>query len=1071
MHLHRWAVESIVRLRLLQSKQMLLTAACLLGLSACGGGGTAGSDIPVPIQPLVVLAPAVTPAASSPAGGTVAAPSPGTTAPSPAASITLRAASAVVQGFGAAVTVRYNGAVVGSIEVRGTEAAAYRTDVSSAIDGGVLEFVFTNATNVDGTAARYLKIESIQVGSAIILPTDSWVSFDRGTGPAASDAQAVIPGRPVLIESGALRIALPAAQFLGTSNAGASVDATSAASGFYVDAQNGNDQNTGTIAQPWRTLGRLAGQTLQPGQGIFLRCGALWRESLTLNAVQLVDGATVAGYGPECSSRKAVISGADDFSGGWTLNGNIWSRNLPSGTPKINQLFVDGNPLMVARWSGNAAVGSGMALAGSGAASNQQLVLQATEVASTAGKDLVGATVQLRTQPWYLETRTISSVTNGIVNFDSPLEWASQPGQAFMLQDKLWMLDAPGEFFHDVQAQKLYMVGPATGTPGDLNAALIEGSVRDVVLALSQRSNLTLKDLGLRAARQHGLLVVDAPQAQISRLETLDNGQIGIRLEQWLPLNPNAPGPSVTDSLVSGNGLYGIKAKDVQNAVIGHNRVLATGVGTHRAADVQSAIAAGPGASIQDNTVDGSGYLGIDFSARGGSLVSRNSIANYCSRLSDCGAIYTWQGRPLANAPQSATVENNRIYAAQAQLAGAVSAGREVVAGVYLDDFTRNVAVRGNQMSNVPIGVFLHNASLCTIEANQIWLPSLAGLFGSMDQTDADWLIGNVWRNNVIVPLVQASTATGQLPTFSTSQAFWFWHGLSGEAALSADRNSFVGNSVIQLQGPLSAHAWLRGAGGERYVDAVDWTKVNAGEPSPSRPSRFAPVVTTLGPEIVQGGTFTAGLSPWISWQSPASIGFSVQGTTGLSGCASDCVSLTAGNSGDLLASPPFALRTGVPHVYRWTAVMPAERESTVAFPYISRDASPWDVMADPQGFVGYGPRHGSAGEVLSYEVFFVPKSSDPARVNLELETLHAPVAFDNVSVREVTGYRSAQPSDWASLAFAPDDRPRSVGCAELGWPDGCTAIGLDGLAVALPIALPAAGQRLLLRADSVFRR
>jgi hypothetical protein len=976
----------------------------------------------------------------------------------------------VTAGVGAEVTVRYKGVVVGSYEVRGTELADYRTDFNGPIDGGVLEFVFSNASSADGTPLRYLKIGSIQVGPAIIMPTDTWLSFDRGVGPNASDAQAVLPGRAVLVASGSLRMALPALQALGTSNPGAAISTAQPAPGFYVDASGGNDLNAGTIVQPWRTLGRLIGQPLQPGQGIYLRCGAVWRESLTLNATQLADGATVAGYGPECSSRKAVISGADDFSGGWTRAGNVWSRSLPSGTPKISQLFLDGTPLVVARWSGIPSAGGSMALVGTGAASVRQFNLQSADAIALAGKDLSGASINIRTQPWYVETRKVASISNGALIFDSPLDWQAQTSQAFMLEDKLWMLDAPGEFFHDTAAQKLYVIAPATGAPPDLNSAAVEGSVRDTGLSVSASRSLNIKDLSLRAARADGLTVVNAPQAHLSQLEAFDNGRIGLRLEQWQSLPAGTAGPTITDNVVSGSGLYGIRAKDVEMAVISRNRVMATGVGAERAANVQSAISAGPGAVVQDNTIDGSGYLGIDFSAGGGSLVSRNSVAGYCSRLSDCGAIYTWQGRALANSAQSATVENNRIFSGQALLLGAVSAGREVVAGVYLDDFTRNVTVRGNQMGSVPIGVFLHNASNCIIESNQIWLPTLVGLFGSMDQSDADWLTGNTWKTNVIVPLVQASAVAGSLPVYSGSQAIWFWHGLSGEAALAAGRNSFVDNNVIQLQGPLQTHAWLRGPGGERYVDAIDWHALNSADPLPIRPARFYPLMPTLGPEIVQGGSFPTGLGPWISWQSPASTGLAVQRAIGLSGCSADCVSMTAGNMGDLLASPPFSLRAGVPHVYRWTAVMPPTRDATVAFPYVSRDASPWDVMADSQGFVGFGPRHGAAGETLSYESYFMPKSSDPARVNLELETFHVEVAFDNVSVREVTGYQTVQTPEWASVAFATDIAQRSVGCTELGWPAGCTAIGLDGQPVPLPLNVAAGTQRLLLRGDSPFR-
>jgi hypothetical protein len=319
--------------------------------------------------------------------------------------------------------------------------------------------------------------------------------------------------------------------------------------------------------------------------------------------------------------------------------------------------------------------------------------------------------------------------------------------------------------------------------------------------------------------------------------------------------------------------------------------------------------------------------------------------------------------------------------------------------------------------------------------------------------------------------MVQAVVSPGAAPVFAISQAVWFWHSMDGDAALAAGRNSFSGNSVVQLQGPVYAHAQLRGPGGERYVEALQWQALNPGEGLPSRPVRFDPQVVTLGPELVQGGSFSSGLSPWISWQNPVGTGFAVRALSGMAGCTGPCMGLTAGSVGDLLASPPFMLRAGAAYVYRWTASMPANRDATVGVPYISRDAAPWDPMADAQGFMTYASRHGAPGETLSYETYFTAKSADPARVNLQLETLNVPVAFDNVSVREVIAYRAVNPSEWAALAFAAESATRSVGCPELGWPAGCSALGIDGQAVALPITMAPGSQRLLLRADSPLRR
>ena len=1033
----------------------VLAVLAVLAVSACGGGG-AGNSADERAQ--VNGPPAVPPSPAPPP------PAPPPPPPPPVTAITLRAASPLVNGSGAQLAVHYNGALRGSVEVRGAAVAEYRVELGTVIDGGVLELVFSNAADEQGRGLRHLDIETLGLGSTVLRPTDAVAVFDRGAGPLAFDGQGLEAGRRVLTTEGALRLRLPTAQAL------AAAAVTPAAAGFYVDAVAGNDNHPGTASQPWRSLAKAASVQLRPGQGLFLRCGSVWRETLALNAAQLADGSVLAGYGPECPLRRALVSGADEFSGSWQASGADWVRSVPAGTPKISQLFINGLPLRTAQWPDAASNGRETALAAGSNSARTRLLMQAEDTRALAGRDLIGATVQVRSKPWMVETRRVVAAGSGWLDLDRALDWPLDAGEGYVLQDKAWMLDAPGEFFHDSATQRLQLRGPVPGVPADLNTAQVEGSVRDVALALSQRSGLVLRDLAFHAAREDGLRLIDAPQAELQRLDARNNGGTGLLLAQWVPLAASVPGPNVTDSLLAGNGLRGIDAVHVERAFISRNRAFATGSLPHHQAHTAAGIAGGPGARVTHNLIDGAGYVGIAFSALGGSEISHNTVQGYCLRLSDCGGIYTWQGRALATAAQAASVLNNRVLGAQAQTTGTTEAGNDVVAGIYIDDFTRNVAVRQNLLVGMPRGVFAHNASDLTIEDNRIWLATQAGLWGSMGQTDADWMRGNVWRNNQIVPLVQVQAQPGALPSFTVSQAVWFWHVLDGEAALAAGRNSFSGNQVLQLQGPLAAHVQLRGPGGERHIDPLAWQALNPGEPLPQRPLHFEALQPQLGPELVNNGGFEAGLSGWLAYRNPAGSGHEVRALPSLAGCTGGCASFTAGFSDDLLGSSAFVLRPGVPHVFRWTAVLPGPA-ATVAAPYISRDASPWDSMADERGYTSIGPRRAAVAGALPFEAYFMPKAANPARVNLQLETLRQAVAFDNVSVREVTGYTAARPADWVALAFAPSDSARSVGCAELGWPAGCSAVGLDGQPVPLPLALPAGSERLLMRADSGFRR
>jgi hypothetical protein len=1024
-------------------------------LSACGGGGSA---------------PDATGVSQTSAGATLAMSTASTSEVKPTA-LTLRASIAGFSDDAAILQVRINEIVVGTFAVRAAELADQYMDLPPQVDGGVLELVWLNTA---GAAGRSVTVDQIIIGGISLSPLDDNVVFDKGDGPAALDGLDVLPGQRTLTSAGALRFVLPATGRSTAAAAKAGIDGAASNPGYFVDASLGNDSNPGTISKPWRTLARATTVRLTSGQGIYLRCGRTWRESLSLGAMQLVDGAIIAGYGSNCGTKKAVISGADVFSAGWTLSSGVWSRSLPANTPKITQLFIDGQPLRTAQWPNPVAAGARMALLApastSQAASSLNVSLRGNGTAALPTGDLIGATIQIRTQSWMIETRRVSGVNGTVLVLDKPTTWKLQEGQGYVLQDKRWMLDDQGEFFHDVAAQRLYLIAPAAGTPADLNKASIEGSVRDIALALTQRSSLTVRDLAMRAAREDGLRMTDTPQPRLERIEARDNMSAGVRLWQWTKIADATPGPSITDSLVAGNGQHGIDAQHVARAQIKRNRVLATGNAVQHVAGVTSSISAGPGASTEDNLVDGAGYIGISFSNSAGSVVARNTVSGYCARLSDCAAIYTWTGRNAPPALLASTVEGNRVLGAKAQMEGTTANASDVVAGIYIDDHSDGTTVRGNSLYGVPIGVLVHNASNVSVIGNVILQPALAGIFASMDQTDADWMKGNTFSDNQIVPLVQARAMAGGLPSFASSQAVWFLHSLAGANSLAAGRNVFSRNTVVQLQGPVAKYAWVNGPEGERFIDAQEWTLLNAGESSPQRPLDYTPLLTTLGPELVLDGQFDMDLSAWRTWRNPVSRGGEAQPLAGALGCDGACMRFTSGHIGDLLISRPFAMRAGAPHVYRWTAAGLWPTTAAVGT-YISREGSPWDAMADSQGLVGYSPLRSAGAGPLSYESYFVAKASDAARVNLALDTANVPVTFDKVSVREVTGYTVAAATNWSALAHAPMDTARSIGCAELGWDTGCTALGLDGQPVTLPLTLAAGTQRLLMRGDSPFRR
>ena len=847
------------------------------------------------------------------------------------------------------------------------------------------------------------------------------------------------------------------------------------APGYYIDSVRGNDANNGAASSPWRTLARASTVQLATGQGLYLRCGQVWRESLSVGGLRLAKGVVIAGYGPECSTQKARLSGADDLSGGWAQSGDVWSKSLPAGTPKITQLFINGKRLRTAQWPNTSGDSRKMALLAAAdtalAYSNRALKLTPADAQALAGRDLAGATIQIRTQPWMIETHQVASASAQHLLLKAVTRWDLRSGQGFVLQDKRWMLDEAGEFFHDTAAQTLHFVAQADFAKLDVNSARVEGSVRDEVLVVSESLDLEMRDIEVHGARDTGLRLTNSPGARLQRVDAHANAVAGARLQQWTPLTEGAGISRVEEGSFIDNGQYGIEATHVRGALISRNRVLDTGVGLHHQINVIAAISAGPAGHIESNIIEGAGYAGIMFSSHDGSKVADNRIAGYCTRLTDCGAIYTWTGREGMQPGQASQVTGNTITGGSSNLEGMALGASDFVAGIYIDDFSNGALIADNLLTNTPVGIFLHNASRTTVRNNRIWLPSRVALWASMGHHDADWMTSNVFEDNEIAPVVQARPGRNRLPDLQIAQALWFWHARAGADALAPGRNHFRRNRVLELHGPVADFAWVRGAGEDRMYATAEWLAQQGSGWEMKRPASFVPVRPVTGPELVANSTFTGGLTQWRTWQAPSSFTFLAVPESNPTACVSSCLNFAAGHRGDLLASSVLSLKTGTPYVYRWTAIMPPSGVATVGASYISREGGPWDGMQDAQGFVGYTPRSGEPGARLAYESFFVAKENALARVNVQLETLGKLFRFETVSVKEVTGYEMAKTEDWARVVSSSEGAITSIDCQALGWPTGCSAVDGNGSPVSLPFVLLPGKTVLLLRSDSPFRR
>lgn len=117
---------------------------------------------------------------------------------------------------------------------------------------------------------------------------------------------------------------------------------------YYVDAKNGNDGWSGTVASatatngPWQSIARVNATLLLPGDNVLFSCGQTWYEPLMSHS----DGTTAAkiyfGSYPSGCSDKPKISGFKSIQGfNWQPHqGNIWKTVFPQNLIENNSLSL-----------------------------------------------------------------------------------------------------------------------------------------------------------------------------------------------------------------------------------------------------------------------------------------------------------------------------------------------------------------------------------------------------------------------------------------------------------------------------------------------------------------------------------------------------------------------------------------------------------------------------------------------------------------------------------------------------------------------------------------------------------
>lgn len=324
-------------------------------------------------------------------------------------------------------------------------------------------------------------------------------------------------------------------------------------------------------------------------------------------------------------------------------------------------------------------------------------------------QDLVGSGIHIRTNQWMLDDRTISAYDAATKNLTlgSASSFNLCRGWGYYLDNQLWMLDQPGEWYFHNNTRQLHIM-PDVGMP----EGRVEAGYRDYGVYARSRSYVVFDGLAIRKAvtgidlrNSTGFVVRNTDvYDSAARAVVVENGKDGV-----------IDGCNIINSVREAIWALNARNMKVMNNYVANTGVIGSPKKTDGAihVDCTKCAAESSNALIAGNIVQNSGYVGIYLVSA--STASNNIIEDSCVVLDDCGGIYT-RGNP-----NNSRIIGNIVRRAWGNPNGRPATVGSAAQGIYLDNRSDGVQVVGNTVTDTDNGFQLHIASNNTVSGNIVY--------------------------------------------------------------------------------------------------------------------------------------------------------------------------------------------------------------------------------------------------------------------------------------------------------------------------------------------------------------
>jgi parallel beta-helix repeat protein len=355
--------------------------------------------------------------------------------------------------------------------------------------------------------------------------------------------------------------------------------------------------------------------------------------------------------------------------------------------------------------------------------------------------------------------------------------------QRFIIQNDARTLDIQNEWYYDPSTRKIriYSEGAPTG---------VQVASLDLLVYINKNNFITIENISFQGANTASIEINHSKNISIRNCDFNFSGRNAVFGSKG-GSSLNLLIENCTINHINDNGID-LPRVDFDNVVIRRNTLKNCGMiygmmdkndGVNNNSTAQAISAAGANSLIEHNTIDSVGYIGIHFLGSN-TTIQNNYIIDYCMLMNDGGGIYSWNG--VRKTIQSNIKILNNVILNRNTLS-AVNTGDY---GIYLDDLSNNIEVRGNTCANSGWGIELHNVFDIKIKNNTVYNNSMASIILYSD-SEAGFVTGKVNMDNIEIKnnVFFAKTAT--------QKTFWIYAKILPESPphLASDSNYYISSA------------------------------------------------------------------------------------------------------------------------------------------------------------------------------------------------------------------------------------------------------------------------------------